>query len=765
MSKSPTSSSASSPPSGTTRHWLVIAAFALVTVGLGLGIPRLELDASVTALVPDDNPITTLQTELSDVFGIDAVMVALVEGDIYTPEALTALRALTAELENTPGVTGVTSIGNAEKMFDDDGFLLIEDLLPAEPTPAAIAEARAYLETTPLYSDGMLAALDGSSATVVIDVDVDVPSEVIVTGIRAALEREWSGPGLGATHLVGAPLIDGEMRTTIQRELPLLGGVAALLILLMLYLNFRSFRGAILPLVTVMVGLVWSVGGMGWLGAKLSTMSVIAPVAILAVGSSFSLHLLGRYYQELAHGAAKATAIQRALKETGLGVLISGLAIAAALTTFVLSGMPTVRTLGLLTAAGVLSTLVTALVLLPAILHLLAPPKRLQDPEQPGAIAGFLTWLGRFVDRRRYLILGVAGVAFVLSIFGAARITPNTAVIDYFNVGSPIRQDYAKVEEVFGGSSQIQVLVEGDLGDPVTLQAMQEFQRQAQDLDGVGPATSIATILRGIHYTLAGEDDLPTTREGVAQELLLYQLSGDPEQISRFVTLDGTMGVIEIATTSASTQVMRSIQRDIEAVAATTLEPHARLSYAGSSLMQLAVEDALMHDFLLSLSLAIVLVVIIDSFVRSFRAAVVTILALLLTIALQYGVLGFLGIPLDLATMLLGALAIGVGDYAIHLTVRYMEERRHGRLPEDAIARALLSSGRSILFTALTLGAGFAAMIVSQFVPVRTLGSLMAFTVVSVGTVSLTLLPAACLVFLRNPRGATNPEPVARAAA
>src|SRR5690606_1617201 len=131
-----------------------------------------------------------------------------------------------------------------------------------------------------------------------------------------------------------------------------------------------------------------------------------------------------------------------------------------------------------------------------------------------------------------------------------------------------------------------------------------------------------------------------------------------------YVTLDGTMGVIDIATTSASTQVMRDIQRDIEAVAAATLEPHASMSYAGSSLMQLAVEDALMHDFLLSLSLAIVLVVIIDSFVRSFRAAVVTILALLLTIALQYGVLGFLGIPLDLATMLLGALAIGVGDYA-----------------------------------------------------------------------------------------------------
>ncbi len=192
---------------------------------------------------------------------------------------------------------------------------------------------------------------------------------------------------------------------------------------------------------------------------------------------------------------------------------------------------------------------------------------------------------------------------------------------------------------------------------------------------------------------------------------------------------------------------------DIEVAGDATLGHYAKLGYTGSTPLQLAIEDSLLHDFLISLSLAIVLVIIIDSFVRSFRAAVVTISALLLTIALQYGLLGFLGIPLDLSTMLLGALAIGVGDYAIHLTVRYMEERRAGRAPEAAMSQALHSSGRSILFTALTLGAGFLALVVSQFVPVRTLGSLMAFTVVSVGTASLTLLPAACLVFLRNPRG------------
>ncbi len=157
------------------------------------------------------------------------------------------------------------------------------------------------------------------------------------------------------------------------------------------------------------------------------------------------------------------------------------------------------------------------------------------------------------------------------------------------------------------------------------------------------------------------------------------------------------------------------------------------------------------HDFLVSLSLAIILVLIIDSFVRSFRAAAVTILALLATIALQYGILGWFGLPLNLATMLMGALAIGVGDYAIHLTVRYMEERRRGLDPEAAIDETLLTSGRQIVFTALTLGGGFSALIFAKFVPVSTLGSLMVLTVVLVGIATLTLLPAAMLVALRDP--------------
>ena len=748
----------------TTHPRLLTAVFAALTLVAVFGVFRVGMDASVSAMYPDQSEYADVQDQVEATFGAGQMLVVLLEGDVLEPVAFEALRELTNSLAKVPGVTSTTSVANAQRMEDDDGFLLIEDLVPASGpiTVEDVGAARDYLATSRLFQGGVLLAEDGTSANIMLEADLDADSGELVAAAEAAIDAAWTSQGFGAAHLVGGPVVDTATRQMLQRDTPLLGTIAALLLVVMLFLNFRTAAGALLPLLTVIIGLAWAFGTMGWLGGSFNTLIAIAPVAILAVGSSFSLHLLGRYSVELAHGREKVTAVRTAVTETGLGVLISGLAIAAAMLTFTLSGMPAVRTLGLLVSGGVLASLLTSLLLLPAILTLMPRPKRVIDAEAPGAIAGVLRWLGGFVAKRRWVILGCAAVLAIVSGFGVTRIEPNTAVLDYFRADSSIRLDYDKVEGALGGSSQVQVLVIGDLGDPATLQALSDFQERVDDLPGTGPSNSIATVISAIHETLTGEFAVPTTREGVAQELLLYQLSGDPQQISKYVTLDSTMGLVDLSIATGSTKEQRELVDQIDAIAQETLAGHVEHAFAGSTMMQLAIEDALLHDFLLSLSLAVLLVIIIDSLVRSIPAALVTIVVLLLTILVQYGMLGYLGVPLDLATMLLGALAIGVGDYAIHLTVRYMEQLRAGDAPEAAMATAILTSGRSILFTALTLGAGFGALIFSQFVPIRTLGSLMAFTVMSVGIISLLVLPAACLVFLRKVRGvpSTRPEEV-----
>ncbi len=731
------------------RSRLVIAGFALLTVLAGIGLPRIVLDESISSMYPATAPTTLLYHDVEKTFGAGKLLVAVLQGDIYTPQALTSIDRLTTDLERIQGVQRVTSVANANRMTDDNGLLRVENIVdPHHLGPAAIAGIRGFLASSSLYGHGRLVNDQGTAASVLLQVGDTSNPNAVVRAVRSTLASDWHGPA----HLAGTPLFEVGMRNIASRDLPLLVGLAALLIVLMLYLNFRSLRGAFLPLLAIAIGAIWTVGTMGWLGASLTLLNVIGLVAILAVGSSFSLHLLGRYVYELAMGRSKDDAIRLAVTETGLGVLISGVAISAAMTTLVLSSIPTVRAMGLLTAGGVFSALVASLLLLPAILHLLPTPRRVPVHEGPTAMSGRLRRLAHAIARHKRAILIAAAALAAVGGFGASRIVPNTAVLSYFRKDSDLRKSFDIVSRVFGGTSQVEVRVKGDLTDPGLLRAMLAFERRVDTIPGVGASTSIADVIQTIHQALTGTDGLPTTSQAVAQELLVYQMSGNVSDITQLMTIDHQQGLIQITTSASSTEHVQQILHAIEGVAATTIGQRAQLGYTGPLLLQLAIQEALLHDFIVSLTLAIGLVIIIDSLVRSLRAALVTIVALLVTIVLQYGVLGYLGLPLDLATMLLGTLAIGVGDYAIHLTVRYMEERRRGHTPETAMERTLTTSGRSIVFTALTLGAGFAAMITSNFVPIRTLGMLMDFTVVSIGIMSLILLPAACLVFLRNPR-------------
>lgn len=727
---------------------LVIGLFLVITIALGVSASRIQTDNDTQSLYPDDSKIDALAKDLQTTFSQHDRLLLVVEGDIYSSEALTGVRQLTAALKRLPGVADVTSVATAKRMEDDDGFLLVDDLLPGpDPDASTIADIKHYLETSPMYENVTLVGKDGRHASLIIEMDEGLDANAFAKSVVTTVEENWNGP----YSLAGRAYTSMELQSIIGRDLPVLGALALAAIVIMLFLNFHTLQGTFLPLVQILLGVIWGMGIFHLLGYKLMALTVIGPIAVMAVASSFVINMLGRYYYELSHGADKRLAIDRMLGETGLGVVISGLAISAAMSTFTLSSLQMVRGLGLVAMLGVLASLLASMLLLPALLNVLPAPRRVDDPENPGGIGRMLTRLGHVVVARRRAILATAALVVVLAAWGATKIVPDTSILAFFPEGGATRTSVATVEQVLGGSSTITVWLEGDLTDPKLLTAMLDYQDQVSQLEGMGKGQSIANVVHALNLTLTGEDALPTSSQAVAQELLLYQSSGSVSDLTRFTTLDYQQGIINFVAKSMSTERVGELEHQMQQLAEKDFGGMATARFTGNPLLEREIEQAMRHDFLISLTLAIFLVIVIDSFVRSFRAAAVTILVLLSTVALQYGLLGWFNLPLNLATMLMGALAIGVGDYAIHLTVRYMEERRHGHGPEDAIQRSLFSSGRQILFTALTLGAGFGALAFAKFVPVATLGALMLLTVGLVGIATLTLLPAASLTFLRNP--------------
>jgi CBS domain-containing protein len=132
----------------------------------------------------------------------------------------------------------------------------------------------------------------------------------------------------------------------------------------------------------------------------------------------------------------------------------------------------------------------------------------------------------------------VAVLVVVPALAGLPRIQADTSILAFFPDDGPTRTSVRTVEETLGGSSVIQVRVDGDILDPATLRALEAFQARAKELPEIGGAQSITHVLRGIHETLTDEDALPGTRQAAAQELLLYSSSGDASELAKLLTLD-----------------------------------------------------------------------------------------------------------------------------------------------------------------------------------------------------------------------------------
>lgn len=732
------------------QRWWVLGFFAVGTVFMLFGVQRIVKDASADAMNPDNSPIVALNDQIAEEFNTGRTEIFVLEApNVFTPAHLTEVRALTEALGVVEGVKRVTSLSNSKKLVETDGVLITSDMVEVDnPTPAEIESLRHYLETNYATKSGMLAARDGTSTNVVVEFEDTADLPTIAAAMEKAVKERWTG----TYNLTGLPSMESYMLAAMGVDMPTLGGTALLVILLMFLLNYRSFLGVWLPLLQIGVGLIWGAGLYGWLGLKFGALTVIAPVAVLAVGSSFTLHLLGRYFLEVGRGTEKREAIVQVLTKTGLGVFVSGLAITASMLTFLLSDLAMVRGIGVLSAMGVFTAMVSSLTLVPCLLSLVRPPKVRVKLDANGPLSAGLGHLGRWIGRRPRLLLILGLILLVVSGIGIFRITPNTSLVGFFKADSAVIQGMEAVNRVFGGSTAVKALIEGDLQDPAVLKGLLAFQEDLKtSAPELGASTSLATLVRSLHETLTGEAGMPGTRDLVAQELLVYQASGSVDDITSLSNLDYTRGVLTIVAPRMPTHETKLLFGRLQTQAEAFLGPSVKVQFAGDILSEVAIEDTILHDFILSLTLAVLLVIAIDSLIRSFRAAVVTITVLISTIVLQYGLLGLAGLPFNLATALAGALAIGVGDYAIHLTVRYMEDRKRGLNPEDAIVTALATSGRSVFFTAFTLGGGFLALTFSQMVPVSTLGGVMVLTVMIVGVCTLTILPAACLVFLRNP--------------
>jgi predicted RND superfamily exporter protein len=362
------------------------------------------------------------------------------------------------------------------------------------------------------------------------------------------------------------------------------------------------------------------------------------------------------------------------------------------------------------------------------------------------------------LTKRPYIILAAAVIIVGIAIFGIGKVWINSSFIDNFERDSDIVQTDAFINKNFGGTSTLNVIVEGKnentMKGPTVLRILEQMQKDAESLDMVGTTFGLTDYLKRMNKVMHADnpvyDTIPDSQELIAQYLLLYEMSGDPENLWRVVDYDYKKGNITLQLKSDDSRTIKSAISVIEPYLDDLQQQGVDVHYAGSGYKGLVFTDLILKGQVSSLMLALGIVIILIALMfKKIVVGLIGSLPIVITAIINFGIMGLLRVPLSMTTALVSSIAIGVGiDYAIHFIERY---REYARLTGDRNLTSSLTmhhTGRAILFNAVVVIAGFLVLLFSVFPPNRTLGALVSLNMFTsfLGTVTVMFL----LLFLTD---------------
>ncbi len=732
------------------RPWLVIAVVLVITAALGSFLPSLQFDASIEAMIPQDDPVLAeLEKAVEDFGSQDLFFIALESDDVFQPGTMQKIADMTAALEKVRGVKAVENPFNVQMV--ESSYFGIEIAPMAEQVPQTAAEIAAFKQRI-LASPyaGRLVTADGRGAALLLDLeDRQSQREALVNEIQSIVEK-YTGPE--EIHIVGDAYLLHYTEQAMKRDLRNLVPFVVLVIAATLYFTFRSFLGVLVPMLTVGAALTWTVGLMTWWGIPVSMITMAMPVILVTLGIASSIHILNKYLESLEQGLAKEAALRETFATITSPVTMAALTTAAGFGSLITAFVHPIREFGVLTGLGVLIAMTLSLSLIPALLVLWKKPPLRKERKDGGALTRFLTTLTQWTIGHSKKITVGALILVAIFGFGASRMTLESNIVNYFSEKSPIKKGTMVIEEVFGGSMQISVVVDTGVEDgfkePGMLEELIVIQDYLNSWETINHATSLADVVRELNQALWDGDAefyaVPDTREGVAQQLLLFTMQGG-SGLDALVSYDYSRALVTAQMKTLDAHMLGKTIADVEAHLNELYGERSDLQVklVGTPKVMMRLMNRYVHTQISSLATSSIAVgIIVALLMKSLVLGVLSLVPLFFTVLINFGLMGFAGLPLDAVTSIIASLVIGIGvDYAIHYISRYRLELAQGHDQAQALLNTGVSAGKGIFYNALALIIGFMVLVFSHFRAISVFGFLISVTMVVSSFAALLVIP------------------------
>ena len=785
------------------RRWLVIAAVAAVVAGFGSGLPRLTVDMSNEGFLHDDDPILVRYEAFKDQFGRDDIIIIGIEPRrLFSQEALARIKSMHDEIdEKVPHLNDVISLVNARNTYGDDDRLIVEELLRKWPRTAAELKAvEARVMANPLYRNQLISE-DGRLTTLIIEIDAwtaaggetdvlagfddsgggkatrvplsDTENRAVVDAVRAIVEK-YDAEDF-RLYMAGTPYVTESIKRAMQSDMKLFTGLAILIIGICLFFMFRRAAAVYLPLALVIFTLISTLGLMGHLGYAITVTTVILPSFLLSVGVGASVHVLSMYFQRLRKSGDRRDAIVRALGHSGLAICLTCLTTAAGLGSFANAEVASIAILGTFSSFGVLLSLFYTVILLPALLAAIpVEPHRISASARTPLVDRLLDRVTDFStgNARAIVVAGIVLIGIFLGFASQLRFSHNVLV--WLPQDWPVRLATEKIDRTMGGSVVLEVIVdtgrENGLYDREVLSGLDRLARDVEKMTVgelyIGKATSVADMLKEIHQALngnrPGSHAIPADPKLIAQEFLLFENSGS-DDLEDVVDSQFRLARFSIRVPWQDTLTYKPFIVDIERRFRTALGPGVKVTTTGivsifSQTLNAAIRSAAKSYAIAFCVITLMMILLLGRL----KLGLVAMLPNLAPIIVTVGLMWLVGIPLNMFTMLVGSIAIGL---AVDDTIHFMHNfRRYFAETGDvrtAVRETLHTAGRAMLVTSLVLGAGFYILMFSTLNNGAQFGLLTGTAIVLALLADFILAPALMVLLHRHPAAEPARQPVA----
>lgn len=743
--------------------WISLVCFLAISVFFGYQITNLKFDYDFEKFFPIDDSETDFFFDYRDKFESDNdFLLIAIENDAgaFEKEFLQDVHKIAKKLEKQKYVQFVSSITTMEEQFFHMG---------GSTTKKKYIDFSNYdreRDSTRIFDKeeiiNSLVAEEGKSICLFIRHDDFLSkekSDVLISGIHKKLDKvEFDNYRLAGRSIGQQFYID-----KMSKEMLFFVGLSAVLIVVFLFIAFKSVWGILIPQVVIVGGMVWVIGGMGLFNEPINIILIVLPSIMFIVSMSDVIHLVSRYLDALRTEEDNFKAIKLAVREVGLATLLTSITTAIGFFSLYFVRVQPIQVFGIVMGIGVLVAFLLTFLTLPALFYIFPGPKFVREKKKNHYWLRYLqNWFVTILKhRKRVLLVGLAVV--VVSLVGTFQMTSNNFIMDDLSPNEPLKLDFDYLDDHYGGVRPFEMSVTvkdttKNVWDLDVLRQVDSVQQYIENEYKAEVKTSLVSTLkvfnRSAHSGSKEYFELPPSKRKVKKYRRFLRMAAGGKFIKTFV--DSTEMVMRVSGSIPDLGNVEITKRNkkLEKFIAQK-EKSGLVDYQLTGTAHLIDKNIsyLSTSLVMGLALSILIVALIIGLIyRSVPILLISIVPNVLPLIFIAGIMGFTGIELKTTTAIIFTIAFGIAvDDTIHFLGKFKYELMKGHSKLYALKRSYLTTGKAMILTTLILCAGFLLLVFSSFLGTFYMGLMLCITLFVALVADLTILPVLLLVFY-NPK-------------